>query len=205
MGSAEKAFFTQKRIVITRYKHTPELKYFCLVLISLGVAACSFRGRPCPDVAQHVAGPMNPHRTGIPRPDAYTSGRALRNRDCDGLIARADKALRDEQYVEADSLYRLALDCAPKAPEVWNNFGTANYKAGRLETADCAFVEAIELDPDYLPAWLNLCVMARDNGDLPQAVEYLQKADTLPPVDDKTSGLLYTLKSELGMITEYDP
>lgn len=133
------------------------------------------------------------------------SRRALRKRDCDGLIARADAAHRHEHYIEADKLYRRALDCAPNAPEVWNNFGSVNYKAGRLVAADSAFVRALELDPGYLPAWLNLCVMALDNGDRLQALEYLQKADALTPGDEQAAKLLHSLKNELGMVTEFDP
>mgnify|MGYP002066497540 CR=1 FL=1 len=60
---------------------------------------------------------------------------------------KAKELWKAERYIEADELYRQAIDCNPEDPQIWNDFGEMNYEAESLNAADTGFSEAIRLDP----------------------------------------------------------
>ncbi|MFP4466163.1 MAG: hypothetical protein ACLFP1_03855 [Candidatus Goldiibacteriota bacterium] len=63
------------------------------------------------------------------------------------VFALAEQINAAEEYIKADAAFRIAIDCNPKNPVLWNSFGEANYKAGRIHSADAGFAKVLELDP----------------------------------------------------------
>jgi tetratricopeptide (TPR) repeat protein len=63
---------------------------------------------------------------------------------------------RIEIWQDAQSLWTDTLECSPGFVVGWSNLGTAEAAAGRPEAAARAFEQALELDPDHLPAYANL-------------------------------------------------
>ncbi len=137
--------------------------------------------------------------------ETYSAIRSLIEDNCKTIAEKAFKLWKAENYIESDELYRQAIDCDPKAPQVWNDFGEMSYEAGSIDAADSAFTEALRLDPSFAPAWKNFGIMAIDNEDFTRALECLEKAHKLDPEDASVSTLLDKLKNELGVVTELDP
>ena len=137
--------------------------------------------------------------------ETYSAIRSLVQDNCKTLAAKAAEQWKAENYIKADELYRQAIDCDPKNPQIWNDFGEMNYEAGSIESADSAFTEALDLNPSFAPAWKNFGIMAIDNEDYSRALECLEKANKLDPADSSISTLLNKLKYQLGVFTEQDP
>ncbi len=134
----------------------------------------------------------------------YAALQSLLKKGCENLVEAAKKELQNEDFIEADKIYRKAIDCDPDNPRIWNDFGECNYKGGRIETADSAFAQALEINLNFAPAWRNLGIMAMDNENYLKALEYLQKAKKLDPSDKLTNSLLDKLRDEFGVVTEQD-
>lgn len=63
---------------------------------------------------------------------------------------------RNAVYASAISFWEDALEKSPRKARVANNLGFAYQQAGRLAEARLAYQQAIELDPDYWRARINL-------------------------------------------------
>lgn len=137
--------------------------------------------------------------------ETYSAIRSLLEDSCETLAEKAAEMWKAENYIDADKLYRQAIDCDPENPQIWNDFGEMNYEAGSIESADSAFSEALELDPSFAPAWKNYGIMAIDNEDYTRALECLEKAIKIDSADSSTTTLLNKLKNQLGVVTELDP
>jgi tetratricopeptide (TPR) repeat protein len=135
----------------------------------------------------------------------FSAIRSLVEDNCKTLSEKAAEQHKKENYIESDELYRQAIDCDPKNPQIWNAFGEMNYEAGSINTADVAFTEALDLDPSFAPAWKNLGIMAIDNENFTRALKCLEKANKLDPADESITALLKKLKYQLGVVTEQDP
>ena len=66
---------------------------------------------------------------------------------------------RNEVYGSAVAFWEDAAMKSPGKPRVANNLGYAYQQAGRLAEAKLAYQQAIELDPDYWRARINLDVL----------------------------------------------
>lgn len=95
---------------------------------------------------------------------------------CIDLAKQAYQHYLAKEYKKADKLYRQALDCLPKHPVIWNDFGVTNYELENLETADSALTKAVELDPEYALAWRNLAVLSWDNENWQKGMKRAAKA-----------------------------
>jgi len=137
--------------------------------------------------------------------ETYSAIRSLVEDNCKALAKKAAELWKSENYIESDKLFRQAVDCDPKDPQVWNDFGEMNYEAGSINPADSAFSEALRLDPSFAPALKNFGIMAIDNEDYTLALEYLEKAHKIDPADTSITNLLDKLKNQLGVVTETDP
>jgi Flp pilus assembly protein TadD len=63
---------------------------------------------------------------------------------------------RNQDYGSAVALWEDTLAKSPHKARVANNLGFAYQQAGRLAEARLAYEQAIELDPDYWRARINL-------------------------------------------------
>jgi Flp pilus assembly protein TadD len=126
-----------------------------------GLTACQQIARQHLEPAQ-----LKPEAQSAPaessRPEADRSSPASsvqRPRQTDGRTLLCERALRrldDGNKLGALEDFRRAVALAPQDPELHNNIGVICFELGRLEEARAAFEHAIEVEPDYLAARLNL-------------------------------------------------
>jgi protein O-mannosyl-transferase len=63
---------------------------------------------------------------------------------------------RNADYRSESALWRVTAERSPNKPRVWNNLGYAHLVEGRPDLAKPAFERALELDPGFVRARLNL-------------------------------------------------
>lgn len=63
---------------------------------------------------------------------------------------------RNDDYASESALWRVTAERSPNKPRVWNNLGYAYLVEGRPDLAKPAFERALELDPGFVRARLNL-------------------------------------------------
>jgi tetratricopeptide (TPR) repeat protein len=80
------------------------------------------------------------------------------------------------QVILAETLYREALDRAPRSPAALNNLGILYLNKGRVEEAHALFQRALESDPDYPDAQINLGISYWKKGEEEQAIAAFKKA-----------------------------
>ena len=78
--------------------------------------------------------------------------------------------------------FRRALSIREEAM-TYNNLGNAYGVKGVFEQASAAYRKAVELDPQYAEAWMNLGVTAMRAGDARTAAEGFRQAAVLLPED----------------------
>jgi tetratricopeptide (TPR) repeat protein len=75
------------------------------------------------------------------------------------LVLGAATVQRNQVYASAVAFWEDAFEKSPGKPRVANNLGYAYQQAGRYAQAERAYRKAIELDPDYGQAHINLDVL----------------------------------------------
>lgn len=75
------------------------------------------------------------------------------------LVLGAATVQRNQAYASAVAFWEDAFEKSPGKPRVANNLGYAYQQAGRYAQAELAYRRAIELDPDYGQAHINLDVL----------------------------------------------
>jgi serine/threonine-protein kinase len=88
------------------------------------------------------------------------------------------QVLRDaKRWDEAIGYYRAALAVRPAATAVYNNIGRALHAKGCVEEAIAEYQKAIEIDPKFAPARVNLGqILSNDKHDYDGAIAYYKKA-----------------------------
>ena len=76
-------------------------------------------------------------------------------------------AMRNQVYATPVDFWEDAAVKSPAKPRVHNNLGWAYQQAGRRAEARLSYLQALELDPDYWRARINLDVL--DNADVKTA------------------------------------
>jgi tetratricopeptide (TPR) repeat protein len=72
------------------------------------------------------------------------------------LVLGAATVLRNQDYRSEVALWRDTVRKSPGKARAWNNLGYAYQLEGRREEAKVAYERALALDPEHLPARLNL-------------------------------------------------
>jgi tetratricopeptide (TPR) repeat protein len=73
------------------------------------------------------------------------------------------------------------IESDKETAEVYFYLGNAQYSMGKLEDAKASFERAIELDPDFYKAMVNLALVLEDKGDYQQAEKtYLDAIEVNP-------------------------
>jgi tetratricopeptide (TPR) repeat protein len=89
---------------------------------------------------------------------------------------RAGRAFRDGDYATAANLYRKLVEKRPLA-RYWAFLGaTLGAGGGQREEATNASTKAIELDPEYGPAYYNRALLLRKMGRKSRAAKDLRRA-----------------------------
>jgi tetratricopeptide (TPR) repeat protein len=96
-------------------------------------------------------------------------------------------------YEQLHHRYPAAIDWYRKATEIarnprtqaraFNNLGYAYKATGDLSKARENLQKAVQIDPEYVGAWISLGVVAQKTGDLPLAVEAYSHAEQIHPTD----------------------
>ena len=78
-------------------------------------------------------------------------------------------------FAEAESHYRQALPGRPTA-ETHNGLGYVLARQGRADEAIAEFRKAIDIDPNFTPAYNNLADALAQQGKLEEAAEYYRRS-----------------------------
>ena len=107
-------------------------------------------------------------------------------------------------FVDALTAYQKTIILAPHdltyKKFILNNTGVMHVTQGDLEGAEEAFLKALDMDPDYLPANLNLSLIYYTKGDRLRSIEYFLKAHNLN--FDEARPTKFTLEDKCAT-TEY--
>ncbi|MBN1202292.1 MAG: protein kinase [Anaerolineae bacterium] len=98
-----------------------------------------------------------------------------------------------ENYI---SLFRRAAEEKPGAPTYFNLGQVLSLDAAREEDSIAAYETALELDPDYSPAYMGLASLLIELGQVSDAIPLLEQATyrffpTLPPGDWHKANTVY--------------
>lgn len=77
---------------------------------------------------------------------------------------------------EAIKEYETAIQDCPDIAILHNNLGLANYNLRNYSIARICFLKAIEIDPEYLMALSNLCLLSYVTGKYEDGIPYGRKA-----------------------------
>jgi tetratricopeptide (TPR) repeat protein len=77
---------------------------------------------------------------------------------------------------EALSRFEQALEAAPENPEVIEAVGRALLNLGRLEEAEASFLDALELDPEWVAPRMGLAMVALSRDQPFKIVHHLERA-----------------------------
>jgi tetratricopeptide (TPR) repeat protein/transglutaminase-like putative cysteine protease len=94
----------------------------------------------------------------------------------DGLSALGRTFFNLKRYAEASAAIERAITLAPDRPALYVQLGSAYLLAGNSDKSTAAFKKALEIDPR--PLWFNdvAYALADANKQLPQALDYAERA-----------------------------
>lgn len=104
------------------------------------------------------------------------------------MIERGVRAFEIGRYDDAIAFYRAAIRKEPRSAVAYNLLGMAYryrfaalHAAGDREREIEAFRAAVKLDPEYVPALVNLGVSLHQHGRQEEAAQAINRALTLDP------------------------
>ena len=80
-------------------------------------------------------------------------------------------------YIEAEKIYRKAIQINPKLSVAYNNLGVLLKANSRLDEAISSFKKAIEIKTDYFECYNNLGISYKEIGKLEEAKKFLFKSN----------------------------
>jgi tetratricopeptide (TPR) repeat protein len=99
----------------------------------------------------------------------------------DSLFEKAEKSIKEKEYSRAITLLRQIVSGDQKDFEAWTELGTAYFLAKNPAEAEKAYLHALELEPNFILALLDLGKLRLEQKNFDGAVEVLSKAAALPP------------------------
>jgi tetratricopeptide (TPR) repeat protein len=121
------------------------------------------------------------------------------------LIALGREHYRSRDYDAAEKLFSAVLAQVDGVADVHNMLGVIHHDRGRVADAERAFERALEINPRYTEAALNLSVVLNDQGKYERAREFYARAvshsqepHTENGVDPYVKGKLANLHADLG-------
>jgi tetratricopeptide (TPR) repeat protein len=97
------------------------------------------------------------------------------------FLTRAYKAQQANELLEAESLYRRAIEVDPNYATAYYNLGTALSSLKRYAEAEAAYRKAIEIDPQDVGGYNNLGYLLTDLKRHEEAEALLRRAAELEP------------------------
>jgi len=98
------------------------------------------------------------------------------------------------QKKEAIAAGQLLLEMDPANVKAWNDLGLLYYEENNVDKAISCFEKALEYDPDFGKAHMNLGMIYM-GGDLNKSIAHLEKALDYMPEDKKLKRTLLILKA----------
>lgn len=133
-----------------------------LVVAIFGLAACEQSAR------------LDPLQEGLELPDGTS---VLRN-GVDQMIV-GHRLMQAQEYELALSAYLRAAGENGMTAETLSSLGSANLRLGRLGQSEAQLRQAVDIDPDFVPAWNNLGVVLMEQGEYGEARLVFQQAYAL--------------------------
>lgn len=97
--------------------------------------------------------------------------------DFDKIYEQARAAFEEGKILEAERLYLQLLQDHPRGyADIYNKLGIITYQKGHLDKAVDFFKKALEINPRYTEASLNLTIALNDTGQYDDASEVFSKA-----------------------------
>jgi len=114
-------------------------------------------------------------------------------------------AFQANRYEEARRFFNALIAYGKRFPDVLNMLGVIAYEAGQMKAAETQFREALEMNPAYTEAGLNLAVALNDQGRAKEAEEVIAAVRRISgvesgEVDPYVKGKLANLHAELGEV-----
>ena len=78
-----------------------------------------------------------------------------------GWLKLGSAQLRSRELIPADASFRKALGCSPQNPEALNGLGLVQMQRNNPHDAAQSFSAALQQQPDYAPALLNLAIVSQ--------------------------------------------
>ena len=97
------------------------------------------------------------------------------------LLEQGETLAGEGLLKDALSRFEAALAIQPENPEVIEAIGSALMGLDRLEEAEAIFLDALELDPDWLAPRMRVAALAKRNDEPLQAVHHHDRATPLDP------------------------
>ena len=96
--------------------------------------------------------------------------------DYDAYLEQGETLASEGLVEEALSRFEQALEAAPENPEVIEAVGRALLNLGRLEEAEASFLDALELDPEWVAPRMGLAMVALSRDEPFKIVHHLERA-----------------------------
>jgi tetratricopeptide (TPR) repeat protein len=97
------------------------------------------------------------------------------------LLEQGETLAEEGLLKDALSRFEQALALEPENPEVMEAIGRAFLGLDRTEEAEASFLDALELDPDWVAPRMGLATLAMRNDEPFKAVHHLERATALDP------------------------
>lgn len=122
------------------------------------------------------------------------------------LITAAEEIAGHGELALAQQLYKLWIEANPGDPllhAINFNYGVALNAAGDAAAARAAFAEAIRINPDFLPPYINLGSLLERSGDVGEAIQLWGRAvNRLAQINGDTVQHKATALKQLGRVLE---
>jgi tetratricopeptide (TPR) repeat protein len=99
----------------------------------------------------------------------------MRTMDYDAYLEQGETLASEGLVEEALSRFEQALEAAPENPEVIEAVGRALLNLGRLEEAEASFLDALELDPEWVAPRMGLAMVALARDEPFKIVHHLER------------------------------
>ncbi len=109
---------------------------------------------------------------------------------------------RNEDWMDAYSLWSITVKDSPKAPRAHLNLGSILNESGDPASALKVLKKAVTLREDYADAYYNLGVVYEKLGDIQSSYEHYKKALEIKPQFEKASSNLGNLYNTMGQYQE---
>jgi Flp pilus assembly protein TadD len=127
--------------------------------------------------AQHPKPSSKPKKVVVEAPDETSS-----------LIAKAESAMQKQDYTQAESLLKQALEKSPKDYQAWFDLGYIYNATERRAEAIEAFRSSVSAKPDVFESNLNLGLTLASAGQKEEAIAALRRATELKPTAHPDEG-----------------